>query len=324
MTPSVAVVIPAYTMDRWPLIQKSVESARAQTVEVDEVVLVTDNCRELYDVASEHWADAQSPPVRVMENAFREHLEGPGITAHTKAHGTVRRFGAGTARNSAVETIDSDIVAFLDDDAWAEPTWLAAMLPFYADPAIVGATGPPRPAFESKAPEWYPESFYWVFGCGYAGLPDHVAPAKRIFGGNMSARRSALIEVGGFQSVDFDDIDMAMRLLERYGESSVLHVPEAIINHYVPDERATWRYFCRRTYFVNKEKVQAFRDMGTAANLSAERDFVFRMLSRQIVAAFRRALRGQKGALRSIGAMVTGTALAGFGHLHGRLAALLD
>jgi glycosyltransferase involved in cell wall biosynthesis len=319
MSPSVSVVIPAYTMDRWGLIQKSVESARRQSVDVDEVVLVTDNCRELYEAASEHWAEAQSPPVRVMENAFREHLEGAGIEAHTRAHGTVRRFGAGTARNSAVETIGSDVVAFLDDDAWAEPSWLESMMSFYADPSIVGATGPPQPAFESTAPDWYPRSFYWVFGCGYAGLPEQVAPAKRIFGGNMSARRSALVGVGGFQSVDFDDIDMCMRLLERYGERSVLHVPDAVIHHYVPDERATWRYFCQRTYFVNKEKVLAFRDMGTAANLSAERDFVFRMLRRQLVLTLRGALRGQKGALRSLAAMLIGTTLAGLGHLHGRL-----
>jgi glucosyl-dolichyl phosphate glucuronosyltransferase len=110
-----------------------------------------------------------------------------------------------------------------------------------------------------------------------------------------------------------------MRLLERFGERSVLHVPDAIIHHYVPDERATWRYFCRRTYFVNKEKVEAFRDMGSAANLAAERDFVFRTLRRELMLAIRRALRGEKGALRSAGAMLTGTALAGFGHLHGRL-----
>ncbi|HEX3835248.1 MAG TPA: glycosyltransferase, partial [Solirubrobacteraceae bacterium] len=292
------------------------------SVGVEEVVLVTDNCRELYEVARERWKGAQSPRVRVMENRFREHLEGEGMEAHTRAHGAVRRFGAGTARNSAVETIDSEIVAFLDDDAWAERTWLELMMTLYEDPSIVAATGPPQPAFESEAPEWYPESFYWVFGCGYAGLPDHVAPAKRIFGGNMSARRSALVAVGGFQSVDFDDIDICMRLLERYGERSVLHVPNALIHHYVPDDRATWRYFCRRTYFVNKEKVLAFREMGTAANLAAERDFVFRMLRQQLVLTLGQAAQGRAGALRSIGAMLIGTALAGFGHLHGRLDAL--
>ncbi|HEX3835260.1 MAG TPA: glycosyltransferase, partial [Solirubrobacteraceae bacterium] len=76
MSLSVSVVIPAYTMQRWSLIEKSVESARDQSVGVEEVVLVTDNCRELYEVARERWKGAQSPRVRVMENRFREHLEG--------------------------------------------------------------------------------------------------------------------------------------------------------------------------------------------------------------------------------------------------------
>jgi cellulose synthase/poly-beta-1,6-N-acetylglucosamine synthase-like glycosyltransferase len=317
---SVTVVIPAFTMERWALIQKAVESCRTQTIQPAEIVLVVDNCPELLTTATEHWAALAE--VRVMENHYREHLL--GTQSHQRAHGTARRFGAGSGRNAAVATTTTDVVAFLDDDAWADPWWLEAMMAQFAAPEVVGVTGPPLPDFESSKPDWYPHSFYWVFGCGYAGLPDTVAPAKRIFGGCMAARREALVGVGGFQSVDFDDIDMCMRLLDRYGAESVLHVPNATIHHYVPDARASWRYFVRRTYFVNKEKVEAFQGMGTAANLSAERSFVLNTLRKEVFYGLSRALRRERGALRSVAAMLTGTVLAGVGHIHGRIDARRD
>ena len=52
---SVAVAIPAYTMDRWSLLTKAVESLRIQTVPVDEIVLCIDNNDELLQRAREQW-----------------------------------------------------------------------------------------------------------------------------------------------------------------------------------------------------------------------------------------------------------------------------
>ena len=314
--PTVSVVIPAHTMKRWPLVVKAVESARRQTVSPEEVVLCIDNNPELLARAREQWPTAGAG-VRVMANRFSGHVDGWQV--HAKAHGAARRFGAGSARNCAVETVASDIVAFLDDDAWAEPEWLENLLTVYERFPVAAVGGPPLPDYETGRPVWFPSSFDWVFGCAYEGLPESTAPLRHLIGANMSVRRDAFVALSGFQSVDFDDLDLCMRLAARFGTESLYYEPRAVVHHYVPAERVSWRYFYRRCYFVNREKVQTFRDMGSAANLAAELEFVWRALTRYCVTDLRRGVAGEPGAFRAVGATIAGIALAGLGNLRGRL-----
>ena len=316
---SVAVVIPAYTMQRWELIKRAVRSAQRQTYRPAEVVLCIDNNAELFRHASEEWRCQGSldVPVRVMASRFEQGAEGTDV--HRQAHGTIRRFGAGNARNSAVETISADVVAFLDDDAWAEPGWLEELVRAYSETRAVAVGGPPLPDYATKRPEWFPRNFDWVFGCAYEGLPTTTAPLAHLIGANMSVRRAALEAIAGFHSIDFDDLDMCMRLATKFGPGAVYFAPRAIVHHYVPADRVTWRYFYRRCFYVNREKVHAFKAMGKAANLASERDFVLRALSKQI----RNELAPGRGTLGtrlcSIGAMLVGIGCAAAGNVRGRL-----
>jgi glucosyl-dolichyl phosphate glucuronosyltransferase len=315
--PTVSVVIPAYTMDRWELLKKGVESARRQTAPVDEVVVAIDNNDELLVRAQTEWRDAEGVPVRVLANRHDDHLT--GLEFHQRAYGTARRYGAGAARNTAVETVSSDIVAFMDDDAWAEPEWVEELLEVYRDPSVVAVGGAPLPDYETSRPVWFPGNFDWVFGCAYEGLPTTTAPLRHLIGSNMSVRREALLAIGGFIGSDFDDLNVCMRLAGRYGDNRLYYAPRAVVHHHVPANRVSWRYFWRRCYFVNRDKVAAFQRMGSAANLLAERDFVLRSLRDRVRAEFRRGLDRQPGAIRSLAAMLAGIALAGAGHVVGRL-----
>lgn len=319
---SVAVVICAFTTKRWALTRRAVESARAQTATVERIVLCIDNNDELLAMAQAEWADAAGTPVEVIANRSAEHLAEVG--AHQAAHGTTRRFGAGSARNTAWESVDADVVAFIDDDAEARPDWVAELLRVFADPGVVAVGGPPLPDYETERPAWYPANFDWVFGCAYEGLPTETRPLRHLIGANMSVRRSALAAVGGFLGSDFDDLNLCLRLAERYGTDSIFYTPRAIVHHHVPAERVTWRYFWRRCYFVNREKVAVLRRVGSASNLVAERDFVRRALTRQAASDLRRAAAGEPEALRTLGAMVTGIALAGAGNLRGNADQLAD
>jgi len=315
--PTVSVVIPAYTMDRWPLLRKAVESLRSQTVSVDAVVLCIDNNDELLATAQAQWLGSPGTPVRVLANRFGDHLT--RVAIHQRAHGTSRRFGAGSARNVAAETVESTVIAFLDDDAWAEPDWLERLLAVYLDPSVVAVGGPPLPDYETARPAWFPANFDWVFGCAYEGLPTEIAPLRHLIGANMSVRRDAFTAVGGFQGSDFDDLNLCTRLIARYGTKAVYYTPEAVVHHFVPAQRLTWRYYRRRCYFVNREKVRVLRRIGSAANLVAEREFVWRTLRRNSWSAVRRGLGGDAGAFAALGAMWLGIGLAGLGHVRGQL-----
>jgi hypothetical protein len=133
----------------------------------------------------------------------------------------------------------------------------------------------------------------------------------------MSARSSALREVGGFHSDDHDDMDMCHRIA--YVQRSVLYEPLAIVHHFVPATRTTWHYFWRRCYLVNQGKVEAFANMQEASSLGAELTFVARTLTTGVLAEIRHVIRGDLYGLARVGAMIAGIALAGLGHLTGKL-----
>ena len=312
-----SVIIPAYSMARWDQLVKAVDSCQTQSRRPVEVIVCIDHNQELLERSSDRWSDADlAVPVRVVANRFaQDHLD---ASAHQRAHGSKRRFGAGWARNTGAEIATGDVLVFLDDDAWAEPDWLEHLLPPYADEGTVAVGGAPLPEYQTRRPDWFPPNFDWVFGCAYEGLPTTLAPLAHLIGANMSVRREAFEKVEGFHSIDFDDLDLCMRVATAFPASAVLFEPRAVVHHFVPAERVAWRYFWRRCFFVNREKVEAFEAMGPAANLNAELTFVRRALTVQSKAAVAGAARGQGQAFTQLGVMLLGIALAGLGNVAGR------
>ena len=303
---TVSVVICAYTDDRWPLLERSVSSVQCQGRTPLEIIVCVDHNDPLFERCRRRWAHqshSSSVPVIVLANRYEGHL--------------------GSARNSAAEVAVGDIVAFLDDDAWAEPDWLQWLLLPYENDHIVAVGGAPTPEFESARPVWFPLEFGWVFGCEYSGLPETQAPLARLIGANMSVRRPALVEIGGFHSDNHDDMDMCHRLMHQRPEDQIVYEPLARVHHRVPEARTTWAYFWRRCFFVNKGKVEAFRHMEGAANRSADIGFVTRALSRGVPRELRHAIGGDVWAAVRAACIIAGIVVAGAGHATGQGAWLI-
>jgi GT2 family glycosyltransferase len=230
----------------------------------------------------------------------------------------MRRLGAGWARNSGAEKAKGDVLVFLDDDAAADSSWLEYLLEPYNDPQTVAVGGAPLPLYETGRPSWFPANFDWVFGCAYEGVPKQLAPLGHLIGTNMSVRREVFEQIGGFHSIDFDDLDLCMRVAAQCPAQQILYEPRAIVHHFVPAQRVEWSYFWRRCYHVNRDKVAAFAEMGKAANIRAEREFVLRALTAQTVKDVSDALKGNWSALTRLGAMFVGMTMAATGHAVGR------
>ena len=265
-----------------------------------EIIVCVDHNDSLLERCRRQWAhqaDGPSVPVVVLANKYEGRL--------------------GSARNSAAEVARGDIVAFLDDDAWADPDWLDRLLLPYGNESVVAVGGAPVPEFEGARPGWFPFEFDWVFGCAYSGLPEKQAPVARLIGANMSVRRLALAEIGGFHSDNHDDMDMCHRLMHLRPAEQIVYEPMARVHHFVPAARTTWGYFWRRCFFVNKGKVEAFRQMEGAANLSADIGFVARALSRGVSRGLRQALRGDAWGAARAASILAGIVLAGTGHVAG-------
>ncbi len=295
-----SVIICAYTENRWLQLKKAVTSVEAQTSLPIEIIVCIDHNEALLRKSEEYFArdrPAEAIPLIVVANKYNGHL--------------------GSARNTAAEFSSGEVLAFLDDDAAAAPDWLERLIVPYEDKRVGAVGGAPLPVFEVRRPRWFPYQFDWVFGCAYKGLPLTRAPLAHLIGANMSVRRHALQEIGGFHSDDHDDMDMSHRIA--FAHYQVLYEPLAVVRHFVPTARTTWHYFWRRCYFVNRGKVEAFADMQDAAHLGAEMSFVMRTITTGIPAEIHQIIRGDSSGFVRACAMIVGIALAGMGHISGKL-----
>jgi len=137
--------------------------------------------------------------------------------------------GISAARNLGLAAATGDIVCFIDDDAIAEPGWLRAVLDGYVDDGVGGVGGPVhhmngqlcmgRNAVSTEG-MWFDESRHEPLdGC----FPVMV-------GCNMSFRRQALIDAGGFDPYfryHQDETDACLGVLRlgyriRYEEKAVV------------------------------------------------------------------------------------------------------
>jgi glycosyltransferase involved in cell wall biosynthesis len=160
---------------------------------------------------------------------------------------------------------ESDILVYADDDIEAFPTWLQAIKESFDDEAVALVGGKCLPKFESDPPEWL--NRMWSPNMkrerllGYLSVIDLGDDAKfitpyHVYGCNFSIRRSVLLEAGGFHP---DSMPQELSHFRGDGETYIseyvknrgykaFYNPLASIYHYVPTERMTNEYFCRRLY----------------------------------------------------------------------------
>ena len=300
------VVICTYTLDRWELIVRAVDSVLAQTVPPQQLIIVVDHNDALVARCRQEWGSA-----------------GGRAGAHSPVEIVIvaSQFAGrqGSSRNSALLLARAEIVAFLDDDAKAEPDWLERLLEVYSThPEAFAVGGAARPNYGAPRPSWFPPEFEWIFGCHYQSLPDRLAPVRHLIGTSMSVRRDAMIAVDGFHADDYDDMDLSHRIAHAHGPAAVLYEPRAQVHHYVPAERMTWSYFWRRCFFVNRNKVGALVDMGESGNIGAELRFGAGVLL-ALFPALIATLTGRPERLRQALVALAGLTLAACGYVIGRV-----
>lgn len=223
--PDISVVICAFTERRWTDLTRAIESVAGQTLAAHQVILVIDHNDALLRRATAAW-----PDVQVVPNREQQGLSG--------------------ARNTGVSAATGSIVAFLDDDATAEPRWLELLAAGYADAGVLAVGGAVEPAWFHQRPRWFPPEFDWVVGCTHSGMPDEPAAVRNLVGANMSFRRDALTEVGGFRRelgrvgtkpAGCEETDLSIRVTASRPGSLIRYDPAAAVDHVVPEARGRFR-----------------------------------------------------------------------------------
>ncbi len=307
-----SVVLCAYTDERWDDIVAAIDSIHRQTVRPRDVALVVDHNQALLERA--------------------QSLTGVTVLPNERAR------GASGARNTGVAASRGSVIAFLDDDARADPGWLEALLAPYARDDVAGVGGLIEPIWPSAAPGWFPSEFDWVVGCTYRGARGTRGPVRNLIGANMSVRRSIWQKVGGFKdgfgvvkSADVqrrsgesrqstcEETEFCLRVSRECPGFHWLYEPRARARHRVPPHRCTLHYFLTRSRAEGAGKAGLATAYG-GSSLAPEVSYVGRTLAGGVARGLQQGLlEGDRDGVRRALAIGAGVSMAAAGYAQERL-----
>jgi len=298
--PSISVVVCTHAWRRARQVVDCVASVLANSVPPAELVVVVDGDPQLRG----HLAGQLPAAVTLLDS------DGAGVSE---------------ARNSGLARVGGDLVAFIDDDATAQPDWLAELLAaFAALPAAAGVGGRIVPVWEAPG-GWLPDELLWVVGCTYAGHPQGPQPIGRPIGCNMAFRSDARRRAGGFphefgprgpalKSHSNEEIVTALAVRRLCGDDAIWYWPAAVVRHFVPASRLRWRYLVERCLAEGRSKADVRRLHG-AASMRYDRGYLVHTLLPAIRRYAARGVAGDPTAASSV--LVAGSGLlltaAGYG-----------
>jgi GT2 family glycosyltransferase len=195
----------------------------------------------------------QAYPDGVPDALIAEFSSSLSLATYHSAQG----LGVHVARNAAIARSSGEIVAFLDDDVRVPPDWLDALVSYYGDAAVGGVGGFVRhPGSERLSTRMLrpvlglSASRYRIDWGGFHAIPWSSHPerdqdADWLSGCNMSFRRVALDQVGGFDEgyglYGYDDVDVGLRVrqagwrLVSTRRLTIAHFPSPVNRAALPD-----------------------------------------------------------------------------------------
>ncbi len=156
--------------------------------------------------------------------------------------------GLAAVRNACLDhaPASSDFIAFVDDDEWVEPQWLAALLDKQRESKAPLIQGPVKPRFVSQPPAWLAATGVYEVGpfkdgevLNY-GATGNVLISREVLR-ESGARFHARFNLSGGEDVDF------FGQLQRAG-NAIVAAPRAIAFEEVPADRVSLRWALRRRF----------------------------------------------------------------------------
>jgi glycosyltransferase involved in cell wall biosynthesis len=184
------------------------------------------------------------------------------------------RQGKSVALNTALTAISSSIILFSDDDVRVPGGWLeAAVRPLVTRTDIAYVGGPVSPLWGGAPPPWLQDT---ARHAGVLAILDYgpdafVFEERRVIplGVNMAVRRALIEQVGGFHGA----LDRRGAALLGQGQAEFflrcrrfgargLYVPAMNLEHVVPLERLSMRYFSRWWFWKGVSHARWYRIHG--------------------------------------------------------------
>ncbi len=163
-------------------------------------------------------------------------------------------------RNMGIEAARGEILAFLDDDAYPVPEWLATAIPHFADESVGAVGGPGCTPPDDPLPARWGGAVYASRAVAgtyrYRYVPERVREVDDYPSCNLFVRTALARELHGFRT-DYwpgEDTYLCMDLVLKL-KKKIMYEPRAIVFHhrrdlFLPHLRQIGRYALHRGYFA--------------------------------------------------------------------------
>jgi glucosyl-dolichyl phosphate glucuronosyltransferase len=182
------------------------------------------------------------------------------------------RQGKSIAVNAGIEASAADVVAFTDDDVRVPTDWLQQILDGLNRYRCDYVGGRVIPLWERQPPSWFPSTNGLLWGVvallDYG--PDPIDFGTRVpLGVNMAVRRTAFEQVGVFDTrigrkagTLLGQAEREWCLRARAAGFVGYYLPDAVIQHLIPANRLTKRYFRRWFYWRGITRAMMYAHNG--------------------------------------------------------------
>jgi glycosyltransferase involved in cell wall biosynthesis len=170
------------------------------------------------------------------------------------------RLGSSFARNRAVDEARGDLIFFLDDDATADPEWLAGMFSAMENRGLDAACGMVLPRWSVAPPPWLgPRLWVKLAVHDRSAIESKPLPAtetlENYFSANVGFRRATFERFGRFREdlgvvggnpISGEDTELFARIIAHGGKMGF--VTGAIVHHLIGPERMSTEYLRHKSF----------------------------------------------------------------------------
>jgi len=184
--------------------------------------------------------------------------------------------GLSESRNIGIHQATGTILAFIDDDAEADPNWIEEIYQCFYSPrekSVCACGGKSFLVWETEPPVWVNERMRMILsGIDYGDSAFFMTtPHQFPYGLNMAFRKQTFEKIGEFKPnlgrskgtlLSNEEADVFRRM--RQHDLGIYYNPKMIVRHHVPAERSTKDFFYNRYYWQGRsDAVMNARSMST-------------------------------------------------------------
>jgi mycofactocin system glycosyltransferase len=222
--PGISIIIPSY--NRANELRRCLQSL--------ETLSYPRDCIEIIVID-----DASSDATNTMLQEYTQEAGSKGLDVRVVRH--TERYGVAISRNTGAEAARYDLLAYIDSDCVASPTWLSDLVPAFQDASIAAVGGMIHALDRTTILGRYEDVRSSLFMGVRAQQVQLEGPLSYLPTANLLVRREIWHQLGGFAPLTFgEDVDFCHRLLAT--NHPILYLPQGVVYH---DYRTEWWPFLR-------------------------------------------------------------------------------